>query len=139
MKAAQILNIEEENSDLKNIAIEPQSSTEGFLQYYLHVIASLNLPFKMSMIKLHPTLKETIQNVSMETLIMGAAKSSDMREYGWGYEAVRVWVAKMDSHKGDREMIETSVNEEMPHCTSIRKTLWKILAILNKVSPDRLK
>ena len=75
----------------------------------------------------------------MQTLIMGASKSNDMREYGWGYEAMRAWISKMDSHKGDRDVIEASVNQELPHCASIRKTLWKILSIINKVSPDRLK
>ena len=51
-----MLNVDE-SDNLKNVAIEPQSATEGFLQYYLHIIASLKLPFKMTMIKLHPTLK----------------------------------------------------------------------------------
>ena len=30
------------------------------------------------------------------------------------------------------------MNAEQPHCHSIRKTFWKILSIINKVSPDRL-
>ena len=46
----------------------------------------------------------------MQTLIMGASKSNDMREYGWGYEAMRAWISKMDSHKGDRDVIEANVN-----------------------------
>ena len=52
---------------------------------------------------------------------------------------MRVWIAKMDSHKGDREVTELAVNQELPHCTSIRESLWKVLSILNKVSPERLQ
>lgn len=74
----------------------------------------------------------------MQDLIMGATKSSDMRQYGWGYEAVRVWVAKMDSYKGDREITETDVNKEQPHSAYIRKTFWKVLSLINRVSVKRL-
>lgn len=77
IKSAQILD--QDNNNIKPVAIEPQSATEGLMQYYLHLSAALSLPFRISMIKLHPTLKDTEQNLEMQNLIMGATKSNDMR------------------------------------------------------------
>lgn len=54
------------------------------------------------MIKLHPTIDEDQKNLSVHEFINGTVKSNSKEQYGYGLEAIRLWVARSDEYVGDR-------------------------------------
>jgi hypothetical protein len=66
----------EDSETISNVVIEPQSQTEGVLKYTFTLAAALNHT-NFSLIKLHPTLDESYQDMSVKTLILGAPKAND--------------------------------------------------------------
>jgi hypothetical protein len=54
------------------------------------------------MIKLHPTIDPLQKDITVEEFIDGAIKSNDTQQYGYGLEAIRLWVASNDNDLGNR-------------------------------------
>ena len=57
-------------------------------------------------------------------------KGSGVKEYGWGWEALRLWTARHDNYLGDRSVDEDTVKNEMALGLSIRKTLWEMMGVM---------
>ena len=84
----------------------------------------------VSLIKLHPTLREEERDVDVRAFVEGVVKSNGKQQYGMGYEAVRLWTAKHDHLLGDRALSETDINENMPHIVSLRRVFWDLLPLV---------
>lgn len=123
------------DTPLKNVIIEPQSETESMLKYSLTLAASLNCG-NISFLKLHPTIDQNHRSLSVETMILGAYKANDTRQYGYGFDAFRLWVAKKDDEKGDRILKEIDITAETTNATFLRKCYWQIISYLKHINPS---
>lgn len=64
-----------------------------------------------SLIKFHPTIDESQKNRSIDEVLFGVLKANSEKQYGYGLEALRFWVARNDSYLGDRRLVDKEVNK----------------------------
>lgn len=55
-----------------------------------------------------------------------------MRQYGYGFDVLRMWLAFMDHHKGDRKITEKDINDQTTNINFIRKCFWTIMGYLKE-------
>jgi len=58
----------------------------------------------MKMIYLHPTIKPIQRDIEIHSFITGSMKISNKSDYGFGFEAIRLWVCRQSNYLGDREL-----------------------------------
>ena len=51
-----------------------------------------------------------MKSTNVKTLIEGATKSNATNQYGFGYEALRLWTASNDLNLGDRKLDDDDIN-----------------------------
>lgn len=68
-------------------------------------------------------------------MIMGAYKTNDQRQYGYGFDAFRLWVAKKDNEKGDRVIKELDITAETSNANFLRKCYWQLLSYIKHINP----
>ena len=49
-------------------------------------------------------MNEAQRNLEVESFIQGSMKIDNKRDFGYGYEAVRLWVCRNSQYLGDREL-----------------------------------
>jgi hypothetical protein len=54
------------------------------------------------MIFLHPTLKPDQRDIDVHHFITGSLKISNKQDYGFGFEAIRLWACRHSDYLGDR-------------------------------------
>lgn len=54
------------------------------------------------MVYLHPTMKPEQRELNVHDFITGSMKISNKNDYGYGFEAIRLWVCKHTKYLGDR-------------------------------------
>ena len=121
-----------EESQIQNVVIEPQSKTEDMVPYYFHMLfmlAAASQPKKQPidlfrLIKLHPTINEAQKKMAIDEILFGTVKANNEQQYGYGLEALRLWIAKNDHYLGDRNLIEREINKEIKFGQKIRKLYW---------------
>jgi|688.fasta_scaffold1746931_2 isoleucyl-tRNA synthetase len=73
-----------------------------------------------------------MKKIDVKVLIEGAMKSNATAQYGFGYEALRLWTASNDLNLGDRRLEDEDINMELQHSQAIRTIFWNLLGILPK-------
>jgi hypothetical protein len=63
------------------------------------------------MIYLHPTMKPEQRDLEVYNFITGSLKISNKQDYGFGFEAIRLWVCRHSDYLGNRELKEREVSE----------------------------
>ena len=64
-----------------------------------------------SLVKFHPTIDESQRNKQIDQVLFGVSKANNEQQYGYGLEALRLWIARHDSYLGDRKLSDKEVNK----------------------------
>ena len=59
-------------------------------------------------------------------------KINNKHDYGYGFEAIRLWICRNSNYLGDREIKQVDINSELKNGQFIRKLYAELIPLLPK-------